>query len=181
MTSGGWGWVLGDEGGASGIIREATRAVLAELDWGRPADPLISRLLASFDVTGGAELAMALTLSSSAEDWGGHAGEVFAAADEGSPAARRVIDEAGTHLALLVERLLARGVEADQVVAGGAVIRAQPRLRERFLDALQEKCPDITVSILDRPPVIGAIALAAAAADADHAHHNEPFAPEATS
>jgi glucosamine kinase len=181
MTAGGWGWILGDEGGASGIVREATRAVLAELDRGRSSDPLTSRLLAGFDAADGAELAMALTLSSSAESWGGRAGEVFAAADEGSPVARRVIDEAADQLALLVECLLGRGVRTDQVVAGGAVIQAQSRLRDRFLDALKAAHPGITVSILDRAPVIGAIALAAVSPDAEQAHHTQPLTPEATS
>jgi glucosamine kinase len=177
MTAGGWGWILGDEGGASGIVREAVRAVLAELDRGLPPDPLTSRLLTSFGATDGAELAMALSVSSSADIWGGHAGEVFAAVDEGSTVAQRVVDEAGTQLALLVERLLDRGVRTDQVVAGGAVIVAQPRLRDRFLDALKESRPGNTVSILDRPPVVGAIALAAAGS----AHTTEFLTPEATS
>jgi glucosamine kinase len=164
VTSGGWGWLLGDEGGASGIVREATRAVLAELDADRPRDPLVVRLLASLGAGDGAELAMALTLSNSADSWGSHAGEVFAAADEGSPVALRVIDEAAVHLASLVQRLLERGIAADQVVAGGAVIQAQPRLRTRFVDLLAERLPEVTVSILDRPPVMGALALAAAPA-----------------
>jgi glucosamine kinase len=162
VTCGGWGWMLGDEGGASGIVREATRAVLAELDTGRSTDPLVPRLLSGLGATDGPELAMALTLSNSADSWGSHAGEVFAAADEGSAVALRVIDQAADHLALLVQRLLQRGIGADQVVAGGAVIQSQPRLRTRFVELLAARRPELTVSVLDRPPVTGALALAAA-------------------
>src|SRR5882757_10519228 len=97
LTAGGWGWLLGDEGSSAGIVREATRAVLADLDRGRPPDALTRRLLASFDASDGPELAMALTRGASAEAWGSHAVEVFAAADDGSAVAARIIREAGTH------------------------------------------------------------------------------------
>jgi glucosamine kinase len=163
VTCGGWGWLLGDEGGAAGIVREATRAALAELDAGRADDPLVVRLLAALGAADGAGLAMALTLSSSADSWGGHAKEVFAAADEGSPVALQVVDGAALHLAALVERLLERGIAADQVVAGGAVVQGQERLRTRFVGILAERLPEVSVSVLDRPPVVGALALAASA------------------
>ncbi|QMU71352.1 N-acetylglucosamine kinase [Streptacidiphilus sp. P02-A3a] len=162
VTCGGWGWMLGDEGGASGLVREATKAVLAELDTGRTGDPLVPRLLAALGAGDGPELAMALTLSNSADAWGSHAGEVFAAADEGSAVALRVVDQAADHLALLVQRLLQRGIDADQVVAGGAVVQSQERLRTRFVELLAARRPELTVTVLDRPPVTGALALAAA-------------------
>ncbi|MHA6764142.1 N-acetylglucosamine kinase [Streptacidiphilus sp. PAMC 29251] len=172
LTAGGWGWILGDEGGASGIVREAVRAVLAELDADRTGDRLTVRLLGSLGAGDGPELAMALSLDSSADIWGSHAGEVFAAADEGSPVALRVIDRAGAHLAQLVQQLLARGVSADRVVAGGAVIAAQPRLHRRFLTVLHRTSPELSVDVVDRPPVLGALALAAALPA-------EPLTPEA--
>jgi len=160
LTAGGWGWLLGDEGSSAGIVREATRAVLADLDRGRPPDALTRRLLASFDASDGPELAMALTRAASAEAWGSHAVEVFAAADDGSAVAARIIREAGTHLASLVGQLQARGVRADAVVAGGAVIEGQPRLRDAFTTALTREHPTIAIHVLDRPPVMGAVALA---------------------
>lgn len=160
ITSGGWGWVLGDEGGAAGIVREAVRAVLAELDADRRGDRLVAALFDGFGVVEGPALSMALSRRSSADWWGSHAGLVFDAADAGSPLARRVVEEAADRLAGLVGRLLARGVRADHVVAGGGVVVAQPRLRERFVAVLGRDHPDLAVSVLDRPPVTGAIALA---------------------
>ncbi|QYM65653.1 BadF/BadG/BcrA/BcrD ATPase family protein [Microbacterium sp. Se5.02b] len=32
ITAGGWGWLIGDEGSAPGVVRDAVRAVLAERD-----------------------------------------------------------------------------------------------------------------------------------------------------
>lgn len=160
ITAGGWGWLLGDEGSSAGIVREATRAVLADLDRGRPVDQLGRRLMAAFKATDGPELFGAVTDAASAEQWGQHAAEVFAAADEGSTIAAHVIREAGEQLAGLVGRLRLRGIRADAVVAGGAVIERQRRLRDAFTTAMAREFPTMSIHVLDRPPVMGAIALA---------------------
>lgn len=159
VTAGGWGWVLGDEGGAAGLVREAARAVLGQLDSGEPADPLARRLLTAFEATDGAQLAMAVTASTSPAWLGEWAIEIFDAADEGSALAVEVIREAGRQLAALVDRLLHRGVAADQVVAGGSVLLGQRRLHDAFVAALRGRHPDVTVHLLDRAPVLGALAL----------------------
>ena len=160
VTAGGWGWVLGDEGGSAGLVREATRAVLGQLDRGEPIDPLSRRLLASFDVADGAQLAMAVTDSTSPAWLGERSIEIFRAADEGSALAGLVIREAGRQLAELVDRLISRGVAAGQVVVGGSVLLGQRRLYETFLKALGGRHPDVAVHVLDRAPVFGALALA---------------------
>jgi len=160
VTAGGWGWRLGDEGSAPGLVREATRAVLDGRDRGEPLDALGSRLLAAFSAQNGDELALAVTETGSAEALGRRAPEVFAAADEGSALAADVIRDAGAHLARLVDRLLRRGVRAEAVVAGGSVIEHQPLLQRAFASALADVRPGLPLSILDRPPVEGAVALA---------------------
>ncbi|KAA9105554.1 N-acetylglucosamine kinase [Microbacterium rhizomatis] len=160
VTAGGWGWLLGDEGSASGLVREATRAVLAQIDDGEPLDALGHRLFAAFSARDGAELALAVSQAASAEEWGTYAPEVFAAADEGSALAARVIADGAEHLGLLVDRLLRRGVSGEVVVAGGSVIERQPRLQDALRAALEHVRPGLDLKILDRPPVEGAIALA---------------------
>lgn len=159
LTAGGWGWVLGDEGSAAGIVREAVRAVLMQLDRQQPGDALTTRLMNSWQVTEGPELAMRLTRANSAEVWGRHAPEVFAAAAEGSAVAQSVIREAGEALATLVQRLAARHGGADQVVAAGAVISAQRSLWDSFAASMEEAVPHMAVTLLDRAPVLGAIRL----------------------
>lgn len=171
MSAGGWGWLLGDEGSASGLVRDATRAVLRDLDQGGSGDQLALRLMASFAATNGDELALAVTTAASAEEWGSHAPEVFAAADDGSALAADVIRDAGEHLAALVHRLLDRGIPADAVVAGGSVIERQPRLQKAFGAALASAHPGLELIILDRPPVRGAIAVARRIAQDQNDHH----------
>ena len=161
VTAGGWGWILGDEGSAPALVREAVRAVLAELDEGRSLDPLGRRLMTAFGASHGDALALALTQATSPDDWGRHAAEVFAAAEDGSALADRVVHGAGAELARLVDRLLRRrGIRATAVVAGGSVIERQPRLQDAFRDALAVIRPGVALAILDRPPVRGAVALA---------------------
>ncbi|WP_328734337.1 BadF/BadG/BcrA/BcrD ATPase family protein [Streptomyces bobili] len=158
---GGWGAVLGDEGGAAGLVREAARAVWAAHDRGERPDLLALGLLDSLGVPEvpalGAALEGAGDLSA---EWGRHAPAVFAAADDGSPLARTVIAEAGEALAALVTRLAARGVLVDDVVVAGGTVLAQPTLYEAFTTALARTLPGARARALRVPPVQGAIALA---------------------
>ncbi|MBW9110418.1 hypothetical protein JNB63_10475 [Microbacterium trichothecenolyticum] len=160
LTAGGWGWLLGDEGSAPALVREATRAVLSHLDRGDRADALGERLLACFSAVDGAELALTATQVASAEGWGQHAPEVFTAADEGSAIAQLVVANAGERVAGLIDKLLRRGVHADSVVAGGSVIEKQPLLQRALRTALAQTRPGLDLHILDRAPVTGAVELA---------------------
>jgi len=160
ITAGGWGWLLGDEGSAPALVRDAARAVLASLDRGEPLDPLGLRLMAAFEARDAAELALAVTDGAAATAWGDRAPEVFAAAEDGSALASEVIDSAGEQLALLVRRIRQRHIAADVVVAGGAVIERQPRLQAALRGALERVSPSIELRVLSQPPVTGAVALA---------------------
>lgn len=160
LTAGGWGWLLGDEGSAPALVREATRAVLSHLDRGDRADALGERLMACFSAVDAAGLALTATQIASAEGWGQHAAEVFTAADEGSAIAQLVVANAGERVAGLIDKLLRRGVHADSVVAGGSVIEKQPLLQRALRTALAQTRPGLVLHILDRAPVTGAVALA---------------------
>jgi N-acetylglucosamine kinase-like BadF-type ATPase len=140
--------------------------VLAQLDRGERDDPLTRRLMRSCGVHNGPDLAMTLTRANSADAWGSHAPEVFAAAEEGSSAAQSVIQDAGRELALLVQRLVEQAGRPERVVAGGAVIRAQQSLWESLVRSMQLILPDVAISRLDRAPVLGAVSLATAQPEA---------------
>jgi N-acetylglucosamine kinase-like BadF-type ATPase len=158
---GGWGAVLGDEGGAAGLVREAARAVWAAHDRGEEPDALARGLLASFDVSEVPALGAALeTATDVSAQWGRHAPVVFAAAEAGSPLARAVITEAGRALAALVARLAARGVVVDDVVVAGSTILAQPPLYDAFAASLATAVPGARPRPLRVPPVEGAVTLA---------------------
>ncbi|MFI6377525.1 BadF/BadG/BcrA/BcrD ATPase family protein [Streptomyces sp. NPDC050546] len=158
---GGWGAVLGDEGGAAGLVREAARAVWAAHDRGAEPDALATGLVAAFEVAEVPALGAALEAATDVSaEWGRHSPVVFAAAEAGSPLARAVITEGGRALAALVVRLARRGVAVDDVVVAGGTVLAQPALYEAFTSALAEVLPGARPGPLRVPPVEGAVALA---------------------
>jgi N-acetylglucosamine kinase-like BadF-type ATPase len=163
MSAGGWGWVVGDEGSAAGLVREAVRAVGRHLDAGGEEDePLSLALLASMSVPAVPRLGSALAALGGAAAVGAHAEAVFAAAAAGSALARRVIEEGGRELARLVMHLDARGAAARDVVAGGSVIVAQPTLWAAFSGAVTlASAGRITPHLFTGSPVEGACRLAA--------------------
>lgn len=162
LTAGGWGWFLGDEGSASGLVRDAARAVRAALDRGEAMDPLAQALLGILDIDDPVRLGKTLAAEGSAAGIGRHAPALFAAAEGGSEIARSVIEAGGRALALLVRRLVDRGAKGGCVVAGGGVITRQPLLMQAFESAVAKQVPGWAVMLLTIPPVFGAVRLAEA-------------------
>jgi N-acetylglucosamine kinase-like BadF-type ATPase len=161
LFAGGWGWVLGDEGSAPAIVREAARAALAGHDAGHGDDGLLSALLAHYGVADAPGLARAVNDFPTPEVWGPAAPAVFLAAAAGSASALAVVDEAAARLAALVTRLRERGAVGGTVVAAGSVVLNQPLLADRLRSHLAAAHPDLALRLLDVPPVAGAVALAA--------------------
>lgn len=158
---GGWGAVLGDEGGAAGLVREAARAVWAAHDRGERPDALALGLADAFGVPEVPALGAALEAAADVSaEWGRHAPVVFAAAEAGSALAREVIEAGGRSLAALVVRLSGRGVPVDDVVVAGSTVLAQPVLYDAFTTALAGALPAARPQQLRVPPVKGAVALA---------------------
>ena len=160
IAAGGWGWYLGDEGSAAGLVREAARTVRRSLDSGEPLEPLGRSLLQALGIDNPVELGRALGDQGSAARIGSFVPLVFAAADAGSALALDVIAQGGKALAALVSRLIDRGAPGNDIVTGGGVITRQPRLFEAFQSALATVAPDWRLTLLREPPVIGAMALA---------------------
>ncbi|MDN0197830.1 BadF/BadG/BcrA/BcrD ATPase family protein [Streptomyces sp. S.PNR 29] len=158
---GGWGAVLGDEGGAAGLVREAARAAWAAHDRGEEPDALAAGLVAAFQVAEVPALGAALEAATNVSaEWGRHAPVVFAAAEAGSSLARTVIADGGRSLAALVVRLAERDVVVDDVVVAGGTILSQAALYAAFTSALAEALPGVRPHPLRVPPVEGAVALA---------------------
>ncbi|MEV5880811.1 BadF/BadG/BcrA/BcrD ATPase family protein [Streptomyces sp. NPDC052101] len=158
---GGWGAVLGDEGGAAGLVREAVRACWAAHDRGEAPDALAAALLEAFGVPEVPALGAALeSAADPSAEWGRRAPAVFAAAAAGSALARTVIAAQGRALAALVALLARRGAAADDVVVAGGTVLAQPLLYDAFTAALAETLPAARPRPLRVPPVNGAVALA---------------------
>ncbi|SFF30960.1 BadF/BadG/BcrA/BcrD ATPase family protein [Actinacidiphila alni] len=162
LFAGGWGWVLGDEGGAPAIVRDAVRAALAAYDAGSADDGLLAALLGHFAAPDPQTLARIVNDEPTPGNWGPAAPAVFRAADAGSALAAGVIEGAARELEMLVGRLVGRGAVGDTVVAAGSVVVRQSRLADAFRARLAATQPRLTLRLLDVPPVAGALALARA-------------------
>jgi N-acetylglucosamine kinase len=162
--SGGWGYVLGDEGSGYWIGRAALRAVLRESDHRGPQTALTPLLLAHFGVNRAQGLIHEVyhtNLKPAAI--GALAQCVSAAFSQGDPVAIGILRGAANELeasALSVARRLALvGTPFPFILAGG-IFRAVPWLEEEMTRRLPVASPQSRAVLLNREPAHGAVALA---------------------
>lgn len=160
LFAGGWGGIIGDESGAAGIVREATRAALLADDFGEPDDGLLVALQRAFDVDSAQHLARAVNDTAVIEHWAPRARAVFDAAESGSVRASSVITAAAEHLVVLVAQLIGRGAVGDTFVVAGGVVTAQPGYAELIRTRLASEYPGWAFLVLAAPPSTGGIELA---------------------
>ena len=167
--SGGWGYVLGDEGSGYWIGRAALRAVLREADRRGPKTALTPSAAAAFRRCQAQDLihevyqnklspAAIGALAQCVQD-GVHAsgtrrrqGSFAAAADE--------LEAAG----VAWRGVWSSTTESFAFILAGGIFRAVPWLREEMLRRLPAAVPSGTARLLDREPAVGAVSLALAEA-----------------
>lgn len=162
--SGGWGYVLGDEGSGYWIGRAALRAVLREADRRGPRTALSGLLLDHFGVTQAQGLIRAVyhdNLKPAAI--GALAKSVQTAFSEGDGVARGILVGAADELeaaALSVARRLEIIDDAFAFILSGGIFRAVPWLQQELERRLPMTARRSAVRLLDREPAAGAVALA---------------------
>jgi glucosamine kinase len=121
LYTGGWGWLVGDEGSAWGIVREAIRLLTRASDRGATDQVLLAQLLDESSCTTLRDL-VATTERRPAAEWARWVPAVFRAASAGAPLAVEAVTHGAQALSALVTTLLRRGAIADAVVSAGGVI-----------------------------------------------------------
>jgi glucosamine kinase len=160
---GGWGYLLGDEGGGYWMVREALRILLDRRDRGEPLGDLGARLLAA---AGAADLPGLLRLYYEQPHvprrWARYAAAVVGGTDPAAGDLLAGAADAVTSLAVSAMRDLDAPAALPVVLAGGLSGNAA------FLDAARRAVaaalPGSTVRVLADPPVAGAVRLARQAA-----------------
>jgi N-acetylglucosamine kinase len=166
--AGGWGYLLGDEGGGFWIGRAALSAVVRQFDQRGPATLLTDQVLKQMHLSTPAELIHAIY------DHGlqrhaiaGLAGVVQRASEAGDAVAGEILDRAASELAVaaasVVTRLAMRGDVFPTVLAGG-IFKGIPSLAAGLTTRLAEVAPRSEVRQLEIEPAQGAVTLALAAA-----------------
>jgi N-acetylglucosamine kinase-like BadF-type ATPase len=166
--SGGWGYVLGDEGSGYWIARQALRAVVRASDGRGPATSLTARVLAHYHLTRPQDLVHAIYHGGSQPSaMAALAREVEAAATDDDAVALRILAIGALELADAAASV-ARRLELDQapcrLVLAGRILRMLSHLRARMMERLTERLPLATPEVLDVEPACGAVRLALAAA-----------------
>lgn len=156
---GGWGYLLGDEGGGYWVVREAVRELLDRRDHGRPPGPLGDQLLAA---TGCADLAALRRLVYAQphrpSGWARHAGLVLDSADPAAAAIAARAAAAVAGLAAAAVNELDPPVSLPVLLAGGLLGNAA--FRHAACGAVARTRPGTQVTVLADEPVAGAIRLA---------------------
>jgi N-acetylglucosamine kinase-like BadF-type ATPase len=156
---GGWGFLLGDEGGGYWVVREALRALLDRRDHGRPTGELGDQLLKA---TGATDLAALHRLvyqqPHRPASWARHASVVLDTPDPAAAAITTRAAEAVAALATAATRELDPPISLPVVLAGGLL--AHQAFRRAACHAAAQALPTAQVTVLADEPVAGAIRLA---------------------
>jgi N-acetylglucosamine kinase-like BadF-type ATPase len=151
---GGWGWLLGDEGGAVWLAREAAREVMRRADAGEPSGRLGEAMFGAVRARGASELTGRLHRFREPRSWADLAHVVFETAGD-DPGAGALIELAAEALTALVNRVRERlSFEGPVVLAGGLLLN-----HARLESAVRLRLGSIVVR-LEEPPVAGAVRLA---------------------
>ena len=162
--SGGWGYVLGDEGSGYWIGRAALRAVLREADRRGPATLLTGLLLKHFDVPRAQGLIHHVyNTNLKPAAIGALATCVQSAFSQGDQVAQGILRGAAGELeasAVSVARRLELIGESFVFILAGGIFRAVPWLEQELGRRLPLAAPGSRVRLLDREPACGAVAIA---------------------
>jgi glucosamine kinase len=159
--AGGWGFAISDEGSGHWIGRRAISAILQVHDEGQET-ALTAMVLRAWNLTALDELVQKAN-SLPPPEFPRLLPAVLRAAEQSDATARKLLDDAATHLANLsamVIRRLAPNPPYAPVAMTGSVFRKSADVRQVFYNALQKYFPGIEVRPDLVDPVEGALALA---------------------
>jgi N-acetylglucosamine kinase-like BadF-type ATPase len=165
--AGGWGYLLGDEGGGFWIGRAALSAVVRQFDGRGPATLLTELVLDQMALGSPRELIHAIyDRGMQRQAVAGIVAVVQRAADAGDAVAGGILDRAAAELtaaaASVITRLGMRGDVFPTVLAGG-ILRAMPLLARDVASRVTEVAPRSEIRLLAVEPAVGAVTLALAA------------------
>ncbi|MHA7281547.1 N-acetylglucosamine kinase [Arthrobacter sp. TMS2-4] len=152
--SGGWGYLLGDEGSGYWVAREAVRRALHRYDTGLAPDALDAAVLDLNGVATPTELIGLFHSGAGRTYWAAQSRAVFDAARDGDPDAAAILDRAAGDLTRLVLDVASVIGMPGPVVLGGGLAMHQPALQQRLRARLADE--GITdVVVLREDPVMG--------------------------
>jgi glucosamine kinase len=161
VQSGGWGYLLGDEGSGYWMVRAALRVLLDRRDRGVPMGELGDRLLAATGTCDIGALHELFYADTHPRHWAGYAPLVLASADPSAAGITAAAADALAGLAVSAAERLGASAGLPVVLSGGLFRQAELETAVRI--AIEEARPGSDMRVLARPAVAGAVRLALAA------------------
>ena len=164
--AGGWGYLLGDEGGGFWIGRAALAAVVRQFDGRGPSTLLTELVLQHMHLASPAELIHAIYERGMQRLAVSRIGQVVQEAlERGDAVAGEIVDRATSELvaaaAAVTQKLEMRGDAFPMILAGG-MFRGIPALVTNVSAGLSEVAPRSDVRLLNVEPAVGAVQMALA-------------------
>ena len=168
------GEISGDWGGGMDIGRAALSNAMRADDGRGDRTALVELVPARFGYTRPRQLLEAIYFGRIEEAELVHLPPVvFAAAIEGDPVARRIIDRQADEVVALaratIRRLRLGKLDVDVVLGGGIFRNEDPAFFARISEGVREVAPEARLHVLHAPPVVGAALIALDAIGAPHA------------
>ena len=162
--TGGWGYLMGDEGSAYAVTLAGLRAAVRAADGRQDRTRLLPDFLDRLGLIRPDDLLETIYLSKRDRAWiASLADVVTSAANAGDPAAVEILDAAARELALLVATT-ARKLNLDQTLTPvcftGGLLLGTPALQQRLIEELANENIPVADCIPVTDPVLGAIKLA---------------------
>jgi glucosamine kinase len=158
--SGGWGYLLGDEGSGYWIVRAAVRVLLDRRDRGVSLGELGDRLLAATGADHIGALRELFYTQTQPRHWAGYAPLVLTSADPSVATITAAAADALADLAVSAAERLGAPPGLPVVLSGGLFRHAELETTVRI--AIEEARPGSDIRTLTRQPVTGAVRLAMA-------------------
>ncbi len=166
VQSGGWGYLLGDEGSGYWMVRAALRVLLDRRDRGAPLGELGDRLLAAAGADHIAGVHELVYAQARPRLWAGHAQLVLTSDDPSAAAITAAAADALAGLAVSAAERLGAPPGLPVVLSGGLFRHAELETTVRI--AIEEARPGSDIRTLARQAVTGAVRLAMAKARAPY-------------
>ncbi len=157
--SGGWGYLLGDEGSGYWVVREAVRELALRHDTHADLGQLGAVVLGAAGCADIASLLQRWYDRPAPDEWAALAPSVL---DSGGLFAEDIARRASEALAASVSAVHARlgTTPGFPVVLAGGLLAQHREIAERTVRAITSCLPDVDVRVLKNPPVAGAVRLA---------------------
>ncbi len=162
--AGGWGPLISDEGSGYWLGIQAMRTAAAVADGRLPASLLHEKVRDYLGLGALRELMHRLYVEGlSRSEIAAMSRLVLAAAQEGDPAAQRVLRQGAEHLAELVQTVadaLGFTGELAELVTVGGLTKAGAIVTQPLADAIHARLPEMHITQPEQSPVLGACLLA---------------------